>query len=174
MYLSMSLCECLSRQSVCAIYFLIFILQLYLLTNIDNKTSRQNVVVTILLIFMGVACLGNVVLVNFNQTAYSSKGLIIYWDALYVFVSLISAIVGVVTCVQRKDNIIGKFLSVKLANAIFSMFVLTVTMLMTFSENFSEYIIMCNIVGTVCGALIMYVAVVQLLLSKKMVEKHKE
>lgn len=51
---------------------------------------------------MGVACFGNVVLVNFNQTAYSSKGLIIYWDALYVFVSLISAIVGAIHLRSKK------------------------------------------------------------------------
>lgn len=162
--------------SVSAIFFMIFIMQLYLLVNIGDSKIKQNKVITYLIIFVGIAVLGIVALLNVNETAYSAKGLMIYWDALYVFVTFISAVVGVVKAIKRHDMVIGRFLAVKLANAIFGMFTLTVTMLMTFSEDFMQMKFMSIIVGVVASLSIIAVAILQLILTikqKNNIEKMK-
>ena len=153
--------------SVSAIFFMIFIMQLYLLVNIGDSRIKQNKVITYLTIIMGVAILGIVVLLVSNETAYEAKDLMIYWDALYVFVTFISAVVGVVKAIKRRDMVIGRFLAVKLANAIFGMFTLTVTMLITFSEDFEQMKLMSILVGVAASASIIAVAIVQLVLSIK-------
>lgn len=153
--------------STALIFFLIFSLQLYLISNIENSTKKQNEVVAYLTIFMAIVCLGIVVLLAANDTGFSPKGLIIFWDALYVFVTFITAVVGTIQAIKRKDHIIGRFLVVKLANAIFGMFTLTVTMLMTFSEEYSQIGQFSIIVGIVSSFLIIAIAIVQLVLFKK-------
>ena len=153
--------------SVSAIFFMIFIMQLYLLVNIGDSRIKQNKVITYLTIIMGVAILGIVVLLISNETAYEAKDLMIYWDALYVFVTFISAVVGVVKAIKRRDMVIGRFLAVKLANAIFGMFTLTVTMLITFSEDFEQMKLISILVGVVASASIIAVAIAQLVLSIK-------
>ncbi len=151
--------------SASAIFFVIFIMQLYLMTNLSDSKVKQNKVISGLIIFMAIACSGIVILLSLNETAYSPKGLMIYWDALYVFVSFISAIIGVVKAIKSKNYVIGRFLAVKLANAIFGMFTLTITMLMTFAEEYNQFRLMSIIVGSVAVVFIIVVAITQLVLS---------
>lgn len=152
--------------STSAIFFVIFIMQLYLITNLGDYKVKQNKVIAGLTIFMAMACAGIVVMLSLNEAAYSPKGLMIYWDATYVFVTFTSAIVGVVKVIKNKDYVIGRFLAVRLANAIFGMFTLTVTMLITFSEEFNQFSLLAIIVGSVAAVLIIAVAIAQLVLSK--------
>ena len=160
--------------SVAAIFFVIFIMKLYLILNIGNDKKQQRQVIIWLMIFMSLACAGIVIMLWFNETGFAAKGLMIYWDALYVFVSLTFAIIGVVKAIKSKNRIIGRFLAVKLANAIFGMFTLTVTMIMTFSEDFNELKLMAIIVGICAALLINAIAVAQLFLSKKFAIENQE
>ena len=154
-----------------AIFFLIFIMKLCLVLNVGANKKIQNQVITWLLMGMSFACAGVVVMLWYDQTGFSSQGLIIYWNALYVFVSFITAIVGIINTIKRKDRVIGTFLAVKLANAIFGMFSLTVSMLMTFSDGFEQMKLLALIVGAIAAALINGVAVAQLLLFREKEEK---
>ena len=147
--------------SVSGIFFLIFIMQLYLITNLGDNKEKQTLVISILTFCIAIALLVIVILLSYEKTAYASKGLMIYWDALYVFVSMTMAIIGVIHAIQRKDVKIGRFLTVKLVNAIFGMFTLTVTMLLTFSENWSKYKIMAIIIGYVAFTLIIVIVILQ-------------
>lgn len=155
-----------------AIFFLIFIMKLYLVLNVGANKKIQNQVITWLLMGMSFACAGVVVMLWYDQTGFSPQGLIIYWNALYVFVSFITAIVGIINTIKRKDRVIGTFLAVKLANAIFGMFSLTVSMLMTFSDGFEKMKLLALIVGVVAAALINGLAVAQLLLFREKEEKN--
>ena len=155
-----------------AIFFLIFIMKLYLVLNVGANKKIQNQVITWLLMGMSFACAGVVVMLWYDQTNFSPQGLIIYWNALYVFVSFITAIIGIINTIKRKDRVIGTFLAVKLANAIFGMFSLTVSMLMTFSDGFEQFKLLALIVGVFAAALINGVAVAQLLLFREKEEKN--
>ena len=155
-----------------AIFFLIFIMKLYLILNLGSDKKIQNQVITWLLIGMSFACAGVAILLWYDKTGFSPQGLVIYWNALYVFFSFITAIVGIVNTIKRKDRVIGTFLAVKLANAIFGMFSLTVSMLMTFSDGFEKMKLLALIVGVVAAALINGVAVAQLLLFREKEEKN--
>ena len=155
-----------------AIFFLIFIMKLYLVLNVGANKKIQNQVITWLLMGMSFACAGVVVMLWYDQTGFSPQGLIIYWNALYVFVLFITAIVGIINTIKRKDRVIGTFLAVKLANAIFGMFSLTVSMLMTFSDGFEKMKLLALIVGAIVAALINGLAVAQLLLFREKEEKN--
>lgn len=160
--------------SVAAIFFVIFIMKLYLILNIGNDKKMQLKVIIWLMIFMSFACAGVVIMLWYNEAGFAAKGIMIYWDALYVFVSLTFAIIGVVKAIKSKNRIIGRFLAVKLANAIFGMFTLTVTMIMTFSEDFNELKPMAIIVGICAALLINAIGVAQLFLSKKFAVENQE
>ena len=153
--------------SASAIFFVIFIMQLYLITNLSDSKIKQDKVIAGLTIFMAMACAGIVVMLSFNETAYSPKGLMIYWDAVYVFVTFTLVIVGIVNAIKSKNYVIGRFLAVRLSNAIFGMFTLTVTMLITFSEDFNQFRLLSIIVGSVSAALINAVAITQLVLANR-------
>ncbi len=146
-------------------------MKLYLVLKIGANKKIQNQVITWLLMGMSFACAGVVVMLWFDETGFSPQGLVIYWTALYVFVSFITAIVGIINTIKRKDRVIGTFLAVKLANAIFGMFSLTVSMLMTFSDGFEPFKLLALIVGVIAAALINGVAVAQFLLFREKEEK---
>ena len=160
--------------SISAIFFVVFIMQLYLITNLGDDRLKQNKVIAALIIFMGIATSGIAVLLNTNETTYSSKGMMIYWDALYVFVSFISAIVSIVHAIKRKDNVMGRFLSVKLANAVFGMFTLTVTIPMTFQGEIDSIKLLAIIVGAVCSILIIGIGISNLIINFKQKKKVTE
>jgi len=70
--------------------------------------------------------------------------------------------------IKNKDAVLGRFLAIQLANAIFGMFTLTISMIMAFGDNFNEMKPLALTVGIVATMLINAVAVTQFVLAQKL------
>lgn len=152
--------------SVSAIFFLLFIMKLYLIVNVDNTKAKQNRTITLLITLMAIANAGVVIMLCVGGIEARHKGLIIYWDALYAFVSLVCTIIALVKVRKGENEYLERFISVRLANAIFGMFALGVSMLMTFSEDFTLTIPVCIGMGVVSSVLILIIPIVKFALDK--------
>ena len=158
--------------SIAAIFFLLFTMKLYLIINLGHGEKRQQHVIMWLMLFMSLASAAVAVMLWFNKTGYIYKGFLIYWDALYAFIALTLAIIGVVKAIKNKDAVLGRFLAIQLANAIFGMFTLTISMIMAFGDNFNEMKPLALMVGIVATMLINAVAVTQFVLAQRLAKQN--
>ncbi len=64
-----------------------------------------------------------------------------------IFIAL--AILGIVQAVKRKDRVLGRFLSIKLANALCISFIITISAILTFHLSYLPMRTFCIIIGTI-------------------------
>lgn len=134
--------------SISTIYFVLFIMKLYLIVKISDDQKRQNLFIGILLLFMAIAICGVVVLFVYGSAGSPIAPVMIYWNVFYTVFSISSAISGIVRAFNRRDGVAGRFLSVKLSNAIFSMFTLIVSIPLTFTEGMDNNVkVLCIVIG---------------------------
>lgn len=159
--------------SVATIYALVFFMKLFLLSFKDNGKRYEDNVIGILILLLSIASVGVLVLFTRDLSGFESKNLIIYWNCLYTFYAVISAIQGIIKTIKKNDKVRRRFLSVKNANAIYSMFNLTVIMVLTFDEGeSSDMYTLSVVVGIVAVALIMALGIMQFLFP--IMDKKKE
>lgn len=159
--------------SVATIYALVFFMKLFLLSFKDNGKRYQDNVIGVLILLLSIASVGVLVLFTRDLSGFESKNLIIYWNCLYTFYAVISAIKGIINTIKKNNKVRRRFLSVKSANAIYSMFNLTVIMVLTFDSGESkEMYTLSIVVGIVAVALIIALGIMQFIFP--IIDKKKE
>lgn len=134
--------------SISAIYATIYIMKVYLLCCVNSDKPRHTLHTAFMMTLMMVASFGVFILYIHDQAIFEPKDLIIYWDALYFTIVVILAINGAFRAHKEKNLFLSNMAVVKIANAIFSLFTFTVTMVATFdNETSSNMDIMCYAVG---------------------------
>lgn len=149
------------------IFFLIFLTKLYLLLEFFDKEIIKHILVFVISIIVSLLTIGISVILYFDDSMIKKKDLIIYWNALYTFTCFISSMVSLIKTFKHKDFRVEKFFTVRFINAMYSMLVLEVFMLVTFTEGGFNDSNIYLISGLLFGGFMILVAVLEFIFSFK-------
>lgn len=149
------------------IFFLIFLIKLYLLLEFSDKEIVKNILVFVISIIVSLLTIGISVILYFDDSMIQKKDLIIYWNTLYTFTCFISSMVSLIKTFKHKDFRVEKFFTVKLINAMYSMLVLEVFMLVTFTEGGFNDSNIYLLSGLLFGGFMILAAVLEFIFSFK-------
>ena len=143
------------------IYMSIALIKIFLILNTNNFTKKKekiDICIIIHLIFSSILILSCSILIMFEEGTFYKYSFLVYAYAVYAFYALITAIYSFIraTKINNKNNKIRKrYFLIKLSGAIFSMYVLMVSLLNQFSEDHSKALVYELIGGLVAGTLIL-------------------
>lgn len=120
------------------VYIAIGLMKIYLIlhvTNFNEKKKKIDIFINIFLVSMSILMFLCAILIYTNRGTFEKYSILVYAYALYAFYSLISAIISFVKARRGNNQIRQRFFIVKFACAIFSMYVLMVSLLNQFSNT---------------------------------------
>lgn len=142
---------------VCEIYYLISLIKIYLVCNVNrikNYKNRIDKLIISFLFLMSISVVLCSITVYYNRGTFNKYSFLIYAYALYAFYAIISGVASFIKAHRTHNIVRERFFIVKLGCAIFSMYVLTVSLLNQFSSNLDKLPIYALIGGVIAGGLI--------------------
>ena len=106
---------------------------------LKKRGVRSYLISGVLLVLLTFALSGIIVLVVTKDYRFEYAGLMIYVAAVYAFVKIIFAIIGIVKARKQSNLVTLAICDVNVADALVSILALQVAMLQTFTENGSEF-----------------------------------
>jgi len=151
---------------VAEIYYAISLIKTYLVCNVNRIKYYQNRVDKIVISFLFVLAISVVlcaITVYYNSGTFTKFSFLVFAYALYAFYALISGVISFSRAHKTHNIVRERFFIVKLACAIFSMYVLMVSLLNQFSTKPDLLPTYALIGGVVTGGLILTEAIIFLI-----------
>ena len=120
------------------VYIAIGLMKIYLILHVNNFNDKKRKIDACILSFlfsMSVLMFLCAILIYTDRGTFNKYSFMVYAYALYAFYSLISAIVSFIKARRLRNQIRQRFFIVKLGCALFSMYVLMVSLLNQFSNS---------------------------------------
>ena len=143
------------------IYISIALIKIYLILNTNSfneKKDKIDVCIIVHLVFSSILILSCSILIMGEEGTFYKYSFLVYAYAVYAFYALITAIYSFIRAakINNKNNKIRKrYFLIKLSGAIFSMYVLMVSLLNQFSNDYKKALVYELIGGLVAGTLIL-------------------
>ena len=140
------------------IYISIALIKIYLILNTNSFNEKKNkidVCIIVHLVFSSILILSCSILIMGEEGTFYKYSFLVYAYAFYALITAIYSFIRAAKINNKNNKIRKRYFLIKLSGAIFSMYVLMVSLLNQFSNDYKKALVYELIGGLVAGTLIL-------------------